>query len=282
MIREPIQFELPRSLEEAIAILAKAGPDARVLGGGSILVTSLSAGLDTPKVVIDPARLDLDRIAEVEGAVLIGARTTYAALLKSQAVRERLPLLHAMVGDVTGGPGLWNLATLGGSSCYANPASDGPACLTALKAEFQLQSIDGKRVVSALDFFRGAFATDRAPHEILTHIRVPFEPPEPGVAYFKLKHAASSWPMVTGACIGVNVDGHLRVRLGMGGIAERPLFSEWFLKNKLGKDQVERLAMELVGTVREGWSDDLATGDYRLKAAKAVAMRVLKRVVEEK
>jgi len=282
MIRAPIQFELPRSLEEAVAILAKAGPDARVIGGGSILVTALSAGVDAPKVVIDPARLDLDRIVEVEGAVLIGARATYAALLKSKIVRDRLPLLHTMVSDVTGGPGLWNLATLGGSSCYANPASDGPACLTALKAEFQLHSIDGKRVVSARDFFRGAFTTDRAPHEMLTQIRVPFDAVQPRVAYFKLKHAASSWPMVTGACIGVTVGEHVRIRLGMGGLAERPVFSEWFLNNKTGGREAERFAMEVLATVAEAWSDDLATGDYRLKAAKAVALRVLQGVVEKK
>lgn len=282
MIRAAIQFELPRSLEEAVAILAKAGPEARVLGGGSILVTELSAGLDAPKVIIDPARLHLDRVVEVEGAVVIGARATYATLQKSKIVVGRLPLLHAMVSEVTGGPGLWNLATLGGSACYANPASDGPACLTALKAEFHLQSIDGRRVVDALDFFRGAFATERTPHEILTHIRVPIEPREPRIAYLKLKHAASSWPMVTGACIGVSVGEHLRVRLGMGGLAERPLFGEWVLNDKIGENQVAGLAMELVGTVTEGWSDDLATGDYRVKAAKAVALRVLKRVVEEK
>lgn len=282
MIRAPIQFELPRSLEEALTILAEAREDARVLGGGSILVTALSAGLDAPKIVIDPARLGLDRITEVEGGVEIGARATYAALLKSKIVRERLPLLHAMVGDVTGGPGLWNLATLGGSSCYANPASDGPACLTALRAEFHLQSIDGKRLVSAGDFFRGAFTTDRAPHEILTHIRVPFDAVRPRVAYFKLKHAASSWPMVTGACMGVTAGEQLRVRLGMGGLAERPVFAEWTLDSTIDGYVVERLAMEALGTVTVGWSDDLADGDYRLKAARAVAVRVLRSLVEEK
>lgn len=281
MIRTPIRFEMPRSLEEAVGILAEAGADARVLGGGSVLVTAMSAGLDAPKVVVDPARLGLDHIAEHAGSISFGARTTYAALLRSEIIRSRLPLLHAMVGEVTGGPGLWNLATLGGSSCYSNPASDGPACLTALKAQFHLHSVRGRRIVGAADFFRGAFVTDRAPDEMLTHIHVPFGPVRPRVAYFKLKHSASSWPMVTGACQRVAPDGREQVRLGVGGLTVRPVFAEWTLNGPVGESEIETLASDALKQVYEGWTDDLADGDYRMKAAKAVAIRVLRRVLED-
>ncbi|SFB55270.1 carbon-monoxide dehydrogenase medium subunit [Rhizobium sp. NFR07] len=279
MIRSSIRFEMPRSLDDALQILADSGPDGRVLGGGSILVSAMSAGWESPKVVIDPVRLDLNRIDEDGHSVTFGARATYAALLRSETIRTRVPLLHAMVGEVTGGPGLWNLATVGGSCCYANPASDAPACLMALRAQFHLQSIRGKRVVSAADFFRGAFVTDRAPDEMLTHIQVPCETVI-AVAYSKLKHSASSWPMVTGACQRSFSDGKEHVSLGVGGLAARPVFAAWTLDVPFDEKDAEFLASEALAQVSVGWTDELADGSYRMKAAKPVTVRVLKRILE--
>ncbi|NKL38361.1 molybdopterin dehydrogenase [Rhizobium leguminosarum bv. viciae] len=280
MIRSPIKFEMPSSLDEATKILAEAGSDGRVVGGGSILVSFLSAGLERANVIIDPVRLGLDQVMEVEGGILVGARVTYAALLKSKLIRGRLPLLHAMVGEVTGGPGLWNLATLGGSSCYANPASDGPACLQALKARFHLRSTDGERVVEARDFFLGAFSTSRAPHELLTHIFVPCHTVPLRVSYSKLKHAGSSWPMVTSACQLSLAGDSTYLRMAMGGVAERPLYAEWRLDPGIEPAVAESLAAQILATVDKGWSDELADGSYRLKAAKSVAIRAIRNVLE--
>ncbi|MGO8059892.1 xanthine dehydrogenase family protein subunit M [Rhizobium johnstonii] len=282
MIRAPIKFVMPPSLKEAAELLARAGLDGRVVGGGSILVTSMSAGLDHPKVVIDPARLGLDQVVEIKGGALIGARATYAALLKSQVIRDRLPLLHAMISEVTGGPGLWNLATLGGSSCYANPASDGPACLVALRARFHLYSIYGERIVEARDFFQGAFKTARASNEILTHIFVSSEETLPRVAYSKLKHAGSSWPMVTAACQLSVMEEDAYLRLAVGGLAERPVFAEWKVTHSADLPMANDLATAILAKVEHGWSDELADGEYRLKAAKSVVTRVLQNVLENR
>lgn len=282
MIRAAIKFEMPVSLHEAVALLAQVGPEGRIVGGGSVLVTSMAAGLDNPKVVIDIARLALDQVVEMNGGAMIGARATYATLLRSKVVRERLPLLHAMVGEVTGGPGLWNLATLGGSSCYANPASDGPACLTALRARFHLYSTDGERIIDARDFFVGAYKTVRAAHEILTHIFIPFDDTPPRVSYSKLKHAGSSWPMVTAACQRSVAQDDTLLTLAIGGLAERPLYAEWTVDPSSTPPRASELVTEILEKVEVGWSDELADGDYRLKAARSVATRVLSNVLENR
>lgn len=279
MIRKEIRFVMPRTMEEAVLILDEVGPDGRVLGGGSVLVTAMSAGLGAPKVVIDPAKLGLDQIDEHADSVSIGARTTYAALLKSEIISERLPLLRAMVEEVTGGPGLWNLATVGGSCCYANPASDAPACLTALNAQFHLASTGGTRVVSAKNFFKGAFVTDRAPNEMLSQIQIPFGQAVPRTAYFKLKHSASSWPIVTAACQLVEVSGEKHLCLAMGGLSARPVFAEWRSKKPFSEKHAEAFALEATSQVSEAWADELADATYRLRASKTVALRVFKRVL---
>jgi carbon-monoxide dehydrogenase medium subunit len=279
MIRAPFRFERPQSLEEAVEILDQAGDDARVVGGGSILVPALSAGVENPKVVLDPSRLQLDRITEGNEGVVIGARTTYASLARSDIVRSRLPLLSEMVSQVTGGPGLWNLATLGGSTCYANPASDGPGCLVALDASLHLASRRGTRNIPASAFFSGAFVTQRKPDEILTAISVPVAPVVTRTAYLKLKHSASSWPIVTGACQRLNVNGKDKIRLSLGAVAASPVLMEWIFDASIAEDHADRLAEEAMAAIAEGWSDELADARYRRKAAKAVATRVLRSVL---
>jgi carbon-monoxide dehydrogenase medium subunit len=281
MIRAAIQFERPQSLDDALDILAVAGGEARIIGGGSILIPSLSASVDSARIVIDPARLQLDGISERNGTVVIGARVTYASLARSEIVRSRLPLLDAMVSQVTGGPGLWNLATLGGSACYGNPASDGPGCLVALNASFHLASRQGQRVVPASTFYTGAFATQRRPDEIMTAISVPTPPNSARAAYLKLKHSTSSWPIVTGACQRFRAGGVDRIRLSLGAVASTPVVMEWLLQSSVTEGLAEKFANEIVAAITEGWSDELADARYRMKVVNAVARRVLQCVLRE-
>src|SRR4051812_34992504 len=106
MIRARFRFARPGSMKEALDLLADAGGRGRVLGGGSVLVPALSAGLESPSLVLDPGRLGLGSVRESseDGRIIIGAAATYATLLASDAVRRRLPLLAAMLREVTGGP----------------------------------------------------------------------------------------------------------------------------------------------------------------------------------
>ena len=149
MIRRPFDYARPATLVEASRLLAGASGRGRVLGGGSVLVPAMSAGLDSPGLVLDLRRLGLDIVREEGGSVVIGAGATYARVRSSPVVRTRLPLLAAMADEVTGGPGLWNLATLAGAACHANPASDVPGCLVALGASLRLVSVRGERLVPA-------------------------------------------------------------------------------------------------------------------------------------
>ena len=280
MIRTRFRFERPDTLGDATALLDSFGAGARVLGGGSVLVPALSAGGDAPSLVLDPGRLGLDRIVDGGDSVAIGARVTYAALAASEIVRTRLPLLAATVAQVTGGPGLWNLATLGGSACHANPASDGPGCLAALGAAFRLHSVRGSRLVPAALFFRGAFETDRAADEILTEIVVPAPGPPGRCAYLKLKHAANSWPIVTASCLLVTTAGAPRLRACLGGASPVPVVAEWDGDGCLDVARVPRFARELADRIGTEWTDELAGPGYRLSVAATMAARALRAVLE--
>jgi aerobic carbon-monoxide dehydrogenase medium subunit len=277
MIRSNFRFERPDTIEDAVKLLADAGGRGRVLGGGSMLIPSLTAGLEDPSIVIDPQRLEIDGIRISESSISVGARASYAALAKNRIVRHRLPLLASMVDEVTGGPGLWNLATLGGSACLANPASDGPGCLTALDAEFRLVSSRGQRVIPAANFFLGPFETARRPDELLVEIVIPTCALPQRSAYAKLKHAASSWPIVTASCLMIG-SRDKRIRLCLGAVAPMPVSKEWPYNAELAIDRIAAMAAETVAQIATPWTDELADFNYRQTAAVAVGERVLRTV----
>lgn len=274
MIRSNFRYERPDSLEHAVRLLAEADGRGRVIGGGSMLIPALTAGLEDPSVLIDPKHLALDTVRISDSNLTIGARTTYATLTKSHVVRDHSPLLASMVDEVTGGPGLWNIATLGGSICFANPASDGPACLAALGATFRLVSHRGERTIPVAQFFLGPFETARQPDEILTEIILPTGAIPDRFAYKKLKHSASSWPIVTASCLLVGTS-DVRIRLCLGAVAPVPVTNEWTYNGELPPDQIAAMAAEAVAQISTVWADELADAAYRKTAAVAVVERVL-------
>ncbi len=280
MIRHAFQYERPQTLPEAVALLREAGSEARVLGGGSMLVPFLSSGLDKARLILDPIRLNLDGVHGDAATVRIGARATYATLAASVEIRERLPLLAAMVAEVTGGAGLWNLATLGGAVCFANPSADGPGCLAALDARFRLASVAGERLASAKDFFLGAFSTCRRPDEILTEIVIPAETPMGSNSYRKLKNAASSWPIVTASAFTTRrEDGVHIVRASLGAAAPAPLAGVWTFDDAPDIADASAMADALMAKMTTEWADELAGPGYRRAVAGTVLARVLRETV---
>lgn len=275
MIRTGFRYGRPDTIEDAVRLLAAADGRGCVLGGGSVLIPALSAGHMDPELILDLARLRLNQISDRGDVIAIGAGVTYAELEASAIVRERLPLLAAMVVEVTGGPGLWNLATLGGSACRANPASDGPGCLVALNARFRLVSVRGSRDVPASCFFQGAYETDRAADEIMTEIAVPAASGAGPVAHLKLKHAASSWPIVTASCLRV-AEG--RIRLSLGGVAPVPVAMEWSGDCPIDEGRVSAMAQQAAAAIRTEWTDELAGPGYRRSVAGTMAARAIRQV----
>jgi len=177
---KPARFRYARagSLAEALALLAEAPGETKLLAGGQSLVPMLNMRLVRPAVVVDVNGLrELTGIASTaDGGLRIGALTRHAELAASPAVRERAPLLAEAARHV-GHAAIRNQGTLGGSLAHADPAAELPAALLALDARVQVEGPRGAREVAADSFFRGLLATALEPDEILTAIDVPAQPP---------------------------------------------------------------------------------------------------------
>src|SRR5437667_6777917 len=162
---KPPRFEYlaPASLDEALAILAEHGDEAKVLAGGQSLVPLLSFRLVRPGYLVDLNEIPgLAYIRQDDGGVAIGALTRQRAVETSALVRERVPLLADAMPHI-GHAQIRNRGTIGGSLAHADPAAELPAVVAALDERLVVRSARGERVLSPDEFFVAYLTTSMDP-----------------------------------------------------------------------------------------------------------------------
>ncbi len=194
------------SVDEAISLLQQYGDDAKLLAGGHSLLPTMKLRLAQPAHLVDLGKISgLSYIREENGAVAIGAMTTYTTLLKSDLLSRHFAILPegiAVIGDQQ----VRNRGTIGGSIAHSDPAADMPGIVLALKADILVQGANGVRTIKADDFFTGMFETALQAGEIITEIRFAIPPAKTGSAYMKLENKASHYA-ITGCAAVVSLGG---------------------------------------------------------------------------
>lgn len=210
----PFEYHAPESVEEALALLAEHGDEAKVLAGGQSLVPLLNFRL------IRPARLvDLNRVAGL--AYLNGGRMGAMTRMRTVERESEVPLLRKAARFV-GHAQIRNRGTVGGSCAHADPAAELPCALLALEARFRLRSARGERIVPAGEFFLGTFTTALGPDELLVEIEVP--PLRPGTRTAFVEYARVHGDFAqAGVAAVVGPDRTVVVVLGA---ADRPVLLE--------------------------------------------------------
>ncbi len=204
----PAAFDYHRAntVDEAIALLQQYGDEAKLLAGGHSLLPTMKLRLAQPAHLVDIGRISgLSYIREDNGAIAVGAMTTYRTIELSDLLRSHFALLPegtAMIGDQQ----VRNRGTIGGSIAHSDPAADTPGMVLALKADIVAQGPGGKRTIKADDFFMDLFATALRPDEVITEIRFAIPPARTGSAYSKLANKASHYA-VTGCAAVVSLGG---------------------------------------------------------------------------
>jgi aerobic carbon-monoxide dehydrogenase medium subunit len=190
-----------KSVDEAIALLQQYGDDAKLLAGGHSLLPTMKLRLAQPAHLVDIGKIGgLSYIREENGAVAVGAMTTYTTIEQSDVLRRHFALLPEGT-SVIGDPQVRNRGTIGGSIAHSDPAADMPGIVLALKADILVQGPKGVRTIKADDFFRGMFETALQPDEIITEIRFAIPPARTGSAYMKLENKASHYALAGCAAV---------------------------------------------------------------------------------
>src|SRR6266702_4388284 len=135
MIPPAFDYAAPSSVDEAIGLLQENGDDAKLLAGGHSLIPLMKLRLAAPSFLVDLGKIsELKYIRDQGDHAAVGAMTTHRTLETSQLLRERLPLVAQAAGMV-GDAQVRNRGAFGGTVAHADPASDLPAVLKALRGE---------------------------------------------------------------------------------------------------------------------------------------------------
>jgi len=173
MIPVAFDYARPSTVEDAVAALASAGEDAKLLAGGQSLLPVLRLRLAAPTTVIDLGGVAGLRGIRVDGDdLVIGAMATHADVAASPLVAQEAALL-SVVASTIGDRQVRHRGTLGGSLAHADPAGDLPMAAVALEATLVVTGPSGTRSIPAGDFFTGIFTTVLEPEEVLVEVRIP-------------------------------------------------------------------------------------------------------------
>jgi carbon-monoxide dehydrogenase medium subunit len=224
MIPAEFDYHAPKSLDEALALLAKNAGSAKVLAGGQSLIPAMRFRLAMPEVLIDINGISqLDYLREQNGYLAIGALTRETALEESPLVAERYPLLLD-TAKVVADPLVRQRATVGGNLAHADPANDHPATMLAYGAQVVARGPKGERVIGIDDFFTGLFESALAEGEILTEIRIPSPKPGGSGAYLKIERKVGDYA-TTGVAVQLELSGDVckAIRIGLTNVNPTPM-----------------------------------------------------------
>jgi carbon-monoxide dehydrogenase medium subunit len=215
-VQTPAPFEYQRAgtVDEAVALLIRHGPEARLLAGGHSLLPMMKLRLARPETLIDINGLvDLEYIRVEGDEIAIGAMTRHAAVLESAVLAEHYRIF-AEAERVIADPLVRNRGTVGGSLCQADPSEDLSAVFAALRGRAVIRSSAGTRSVDLRQFHQGPYETAVGPEEILVEVRVPIRPGV-GSAYRKVERRAGDWSIAAAGAF-VQLDGDVVADVGIG------------------------------------------------------------------
>jgi len=206
MIPRPFDYHSPTSVEDAVALLATHGMEAKLLAGGHSLLPMMKLRFAEPAHLIDLNRIDSLKGIRLEGnEIRIGAMTSENDLIWSKLLAEHCPLLIETARLISD-PQVRYRGTIGGDISHGDPGNDHPAVMLCLGASFVLRGTNGERVVAADGYFLGTYMTAIEPDEILTEIRIPVPAKDSGYCYAKLKRKTGDFATAATAVL-LKLDG---------------------------------------------------------------------------
>ena len=218
VVKSPdFEYQRPGNLDELLAFLADESCDSQMIAGGQSLVPMMNYRVTQPDRIIDLQDVeDLRGVAIADGVISIGAMTRYVEL-QNPDVEAALPLLPRVLPHIAH-DAIRNRGTVGGSLGLSDPAAELPALVLALGGWIDLACQEGRRTVSADEFFHGVYDTECAENEVIMAVRLPCAAPEDRFGFHELARRHGDYAMA-GVMIAAPTAGP--VRAAFFGIADK-------------------------------------------------------------
>ncbi len=278
MIPSQFDYVAPESVEDAVAALAEAGDDAKILSGGQSLLPVLRLRMNSPEKIVDVGRIAaLKEITEDGDHVVVGATATHDDTMRHPLVAEHALLLRETLSSVAD-PQVRHRGTVGGALVHADPAGDVGAAVLALDAELVIAGPNGTRTVPAEDFFVDIFQTAVGDDEVLTQIRIPKHTGW-GAHYEKFVRTAQQWSIVAVAATTRVEGGSIaEARVALTNMGSTPLRAAGVEQALVGRSPSEESVRAAAAEAAEGTTppSDLNGGaDYRKHLATVLTRRAV-------
>jgi carbon-monoxide dehydrogenase medium subunit len=273
------EYHRPKTLKDAVALLADLGDDARPLAGGHSMIPIMKLRLAAPAHLIDLAAIgDLRGIKADGGDIVIGPMNSEFDVISSELLAAKVPILRETALQIAD-PQVRYVGTIGGNAANGDPGNDMPAVMIALDATYHLTGKGGERKVKARDFYQGIYLTALKPGEILTAIRVPVPPAGHGHAYKKLKRKVGDYATAAAAVILTMKGGKVETcAIGLTNVADRALLAADAAKMLVGSsldDVTVKKAVAAAEAITSPATDPHGPAEYRTKMAGVMLTRAL-------
>jgi len=277
----PFTYHAPRTLEEALSILASVSEDeGRVIAGGQTLIPAMALRLARPNHLIDINGVDeLRRFGEVDGFLHIGACVRHVQCTSAPVQGPLKELLRTVVRHIAHFP-IRTRGTFCGSLANADGASEWCLVALTLDARMLAQNVHGKRIIPAADFFQGYMTTALAPEEILTGVQLPVLAPDVRFGFDEISRRAGDFAqamcLVTFSASG----GIMRdVRVGVGGIAGQPLRIPQAERACEGRPLDAKVFKEAAALAAQNVDPTVGTSDAELRYRKTLVRTTVERAL---
>ena len=271
----------PKTVSEALSLLAKHGAEAKIIAGGTDVMVDIKYK-EEPGCLVNIKKIPgLDRIRENGASLRIGALATIRDVETSAVVRDKLPVLWESSHQFASLQ-IRNTATIGGNICRASPSGETLTPLLVLEAKGKLAFADGERTEPFTAFFQGPGKCSVGSKGLLTEIEVPY--PAAGSRGVYLKHAvrgAMDIAMV-GVAVLITPDASKNslqdVRIGLGAVAPTPLRAtktEALLRGKPLSGALLKEAAAMAAAESSPISDQRSSAEYRRWIVEALTRRGL-------
>jgi CO/xanthine dehydrogenase FAD-binding subunit len=274
-----MRYEAPESLQGAVALLAAATGEARVLAGGTDLLVQMRAEVVDPELIVDIKRIpETRRITEEGGGWRIGAAVTGAELKEHPRLGRVWPgVIEA--ANLIGSTQVQGRATLGGNHCNGSPAADSVPALIAAGAVASLAGPGGRRDLPVEDVMLGPRKLALARGEIVVSFLLPPRPPRSGDAYLRFIPRTEMDIAVVGAGVSLTLDDGGTItaaRVSLGAVAPRVLLVPEAARAIVGSRLDEAAQRRLEAAARAACrpiDDKRGTTEFRTDVAAVLARR---------
>jgi carbon-monoxide dehydrogenase medium subunit len=274
-----MRYEAPESLDKAVALLAGAKGDARVLAGGTDLIVQMRYGALEPELIVDIKKIaEVRSVAAEKGGFRIGAAVTGAELKEHAGLRKAWPGV-VEAANLIGSTQIQGRATMGGNLCNGSPAADSVPALIAAGATVAIVGPKGRREAKVEDIMVGPRKLTLDKGEIIASFFLPARPKHSGDAYLRFIPRTEMDIAVVGVGVNLTLDDAgtcKEARVGLGAVAEKVLLVEPAAKALLGSKVDDAALKKLEAAVRAACrpiDDKRGTKEFRIDVAGVLARR---------